>query len=183
MKRVLLPAVALCALAIAVPAAETAPTSDTGCTVEHVSNAECQGPDADPAANICEINTWVDNASCEVTVADGAATNVTGFAFAYPVLDASNNWHAEFDLVIRDKGTGQVLYSENGSLTRPVTEHPEEPFPPAATNYASTFAQEGGSEVVCEITGTHSPAGAGASAAAATTGFGQWNNRFRCNVN
>jgi hypothetical protein len=173
---------ALCALAIAVPAVQAAPTSATGCTIEHLTNAECQGPDVDPAANICEINTWVDNATCDVTVPDGVASNATGFAFAYPVLMGSN-WHADFHYEIRDKDTGQVLFSDDQSLTVPITQNPAEPFPPASNTYGGDFAVQGGDEVVCEITGTHSLAGAAGSAAAALTGFGQFNNRVRCNVN
>jgi hypothetical protein len=182
MKRLALLLTALCAFAVAVPAAQTAPTSDVGCTVEHVSNAECQGPDAAPAANACEINTWVGNARCDLTVPDGAASSFTGFAFAFAELQ-NDTWRAEFDYVIRDKATGQVLFSQNASETSPVSGGTTVPavnrtFP------ATALAPGGGGEVVCEVTGTHSPAGAAMSAVAAVEGVsGEFNNRLRCSVN
>lgn len=180
MKGLVLPVTALCVLAIAVPAAQAAPTSDTGCAIEHVTGAECQGPDADPAADVCQINTWVDNATCTLTVQDGVAELATGFADAYAEIQGTN-WHAEFHFVIRDASTGAVLYSEDNSLTVPIA---EQPLLPAASNSFSTImSPAGGSEVVCEVTGTHNPAGAATSAiAASSVGFGQWNNIFRCSV-
>lgn len=180
MKRLVLLALALCALVIAAPSAQTAPTSETGCTIEHLNDTECQGPDADPAANGCEINTWVGNATCYLTVPDGVASHASGAAVAYPVLQNDNTWHAELHLVIRDRSTGQVLYSEDVTRTDPINELP--PFPAASTGFGAAFSELGGGEVVCEVTGTHTPAGAAGSAAAAIEGFGEWNNTLRCTV-
>lgn len=180
MKRLVLLVIALSALAVAVPVAETAPTSDTGCTVEHLQNTECQGPDADPAANACQINTWVDNARCELTVEDGVASGYTASTTAYAALQ-DPNWHAEFHYVIRDKSTGQVLFSRDGSNTTPVSGSTD--IPSATFFSVDLLPQQGGAEVVCEVTGTHTPAGAAMSALAATQGSGEYNNEFFCRVN
>jgi hypothetical protein len=180
MKRLVLLALALCALAISAPIAQTAPTQANGCTVEHLSNAPCQGPDADPAANACEINTWVGDATCELTIPDGVASHANGFAFAYAELVDNTSWHAEFHYEIRDKDTGQVLFSDDREHNSAVGSDPENAIPSANFTYGALFT--GGDEVICEVTGTHSPAGAALSAAAATQGFGQLNNRFRCGV-
>src|SRR5688572_4730700 len=109
MKRIALLVVALCAFAVAVPVAQTAPTSDSGCTVEHLSGAECQGPDVNTATDSCEIATWVGNASCDLTVSDGVANSAEGFLNVFATLQDTNNWHTEFHLVVRDKSTGEVL--------------------------------------------------------------------------
>jgi hypothetical protein len=179
MKRLVLLAAAFCALAIVVPVAQTAPTSAGGCPVEHLSGAECQGPDADEDANSCVINTWVGNASCELTVTDGVANAGNASAVAYAALDGAN-WHAEFDYVIRDKSTGQVLFSRDGSTTIPVAEAGL--VPNANFDFGGAFSQSGGGEVVCEVTGTHSAAGAATSGSAATGGSSQFNNFFWCRV-
>ena len=179
MKRLAVLVMALCALAVAVPVAETAPTSDTGCTVEHLSGAECQGPDAKPAAESCEIATWVGNASCDLTVADGVANSAIGFLTVFGALQ-DTNWHTEFHLVIRDKSTGDVLLSRDGSNTTPVSGAPEPPHQTLA--FSAPFSAPGGSEAVCEITGTHTPAGAAFSAQAVLEGFGAFNNILRCEV-
>ena len=121
MKRLALLVVALGALAVAVPTAQTAPTSDTGCTVEHISGAECQGPDLNAAADSCEISTWVGNASCDLTVSDGVANSTSGFVNVFAELQDDTDWHTEFHMVIRDKGTGEVLFSRDGSTTTPVS--------------------------------------------------------------
>jgi hypothetical protein len=181
MKRLVVLVLSLCALVIAAPTAQTAPTSETGCTIEHVTGDECQGPDADPAANACDINTWVDNATCELTVPDGVASHASGGVFAFPELQNNNTWHAEAHLVIRDKATGTVLFTNDGSLSAPITTPP--PFPPTTLGFGTTFSQQGGAEAVCEVTGTHTPAGAPGSAAAAIEGFGEFNNTLTCTVN
>jgi hypothetical protein len=182
MKRLVVLSVALCAFAVSVPVAETAPTQPNGCTVEHLSNAECQGPDFLPAANACEITTWVGNASCELTVPDGVASNAGASTVTHAVLqEATSTWHAEFDYVIRDKGTGQVLFSREDALTTPVGGGPN--IPTASFGFGGALPQQGGAEVVCEVTGTHTPAGAAMSAVAAVEGFGQFNNTMRCEVN
>lgn len=179
MKRLTLLVVALGALAVAVPAAQTAPTSDTGCTVEHISGAACQGPDMRPEASACEISTWVGDASCDLTVSDGVADSTIGFLNVFAALQ-DTNWHTEFHVVIRDKSTGEVLFSRDGSNTTPVSGAPE---PPAQSlGFSAPLAAPGGSEAVCEITGTHTPAGAAFSAQAVTDGFGAFNNVFRCEV-
>jgi hypothetical protein len=180
MKRLILVVVALGALAVVVPTAQPAPTSDVGCTVEHLSGAECQGPDAVAAAESCEINTWVDNATCEVTAADGVANAADISAVAYAELQATSNWFAEYDYVLRDKTTGQVLFSHSDSRTEPVEGQPE---PPAASfAFGGIPLEQAGATVVCEITGTHSPFGAAMSAVAATSGVGAFNNIIRCSV-
>jgi hypothetical protein len=180
MKRLVLLGLAIAALAIIVPAAQTAPTSDTGCAAEHVSGAACQGPDADPAANACEIYTWVGDASCVLTVPDGVASSTTGTLIAY-AANQDTNWHAEFELSIRDTGTGQVLYSNSDSLTVPVTQQPV--VPAASVGFGTVFSASGGGEVVCEVTGTHNPAGAAMSGVAATSATqGVFNNSLRCVV-
>jgi hypothetical protein len=179
MKRLALLVVALGALAVAVPVAQTAPTSDSGCTVEHLSGAACQGPDVRPALNSCEIATWVGDASCDLTVADGAADTAIGFLKVYGALQDSD-WLTEYHMVIRDKSTGAVLLSRDGSNTTPVSGAPE---PPEQTlGISAPLAAAGGSEAVCEITGTHTPAGAAFSAQAVVDGFGAFNNVFRCEV-
>ena len=179
MKRLALLGVALGALAVAVPAAQTAPTSDTGCSVEHLSGAECQGPDMRPAADICEIPTWVGNASCDLTVADGVADSAVGLLKVYGALQ-DTNWQTELHLVIRDKSTGEVLFSRDSSNTTPVTGSPEPPEQTLA--FSGPLSVPGGSEAVCEITGTHTPVGAAFSAQAVTEGFGAFNNTLRCQV-
>ena len=179
MKRLTLLVVALGALALAVPTAQTAPTSDTGCTVEHLSGAECQGPDMRPAADACEISTWVGNATCDLTVSDGVADTAIGFLNVFAALQ-DTNWHTEFHMVIRDKTTGAILYSRDGSKTTPVSGAPE---PPAQSlGFSDPLSAPGGGEAVCEITGTHTPAGAAFSAQAVIEGFGAFNNVFRCEV-
>ena len=179
MKRLALLVVALGALAVAAPAAQTAPTSDTGCTVEHLSGTECQGPDMRPAADTCEISTWVGNASCDVTVADGVADSAIGFLKVFAALQETN-WQTEFHLVIRDKSTGEVLFSRDGAGTTPITAAPE---PPEQTlGFSAPLSAPGGSEAVCEITGTHTPVGAAFSAQAVIEGFGAFNNTLRCQV-
>jgi hypothetical protein len=179
MKRLVVLVTALCVVAIAVPAAQTAPTSEQGCALEHLSAAECQGPDLNPAADFCNISTWVGNASCELTVADGVANTASGFVEAFAELQ-DTNWHAEFHMVVRDKTTGQVLFSRDGSSTLPVSQAP--PVPSARVGFGAPLTAAGGSEVICEVTGTHTPAGAAESAIAAAEGFGQFNNVFRCEV-
>ncbi len=179
MKRIVLLAVALCGLAVAVPVAETAPTSEQGCTVEHVSGAECQGPDLQPATDSCEITTWVGNASCDLTVADGVANSASGFVKIFAGLQQPD-WHAEFQLVVRDKSTGEVLFSRDGSNTQPVAETQDVPNLPLT--FGAPLTVPGGSEVVCEVTGTHTPAGGALSAQAALEGFGEYNNILRCSV-
>jgi hypothetical protein len=180
MKRLALLVVALGALAVGVPAAETAPTSDTGCTAEHLSGAACQGPDVRPAPSSCEIATWVGDASCALTVADGAADTTIGFLKVYATLQADNNWQTEFHMVIRDLGTGEFLFSRDGGTTTPLAEAHE---PPEQTQlWSAPLAVPGGSEVVCEITGSHTPVGAAFSAQAVLEGFGAFNNRFQCEV-
>lgn len=179
MKRLTLLVVALGALAVAVPAAQTAPTQPNGCTVEHISGAACQGPDMRPEANACEISTWVGDASCDLTVADGVADTTIGFLNVFGALQ-DTNWHTEFHMVIRDKATGAVLFSRDGSNTTPVSGAPE---PPAQSlGFSAPLAATGGSEAVCEITGTHTPAGAAFSADAVLEGFGAFNNILRCEV-
>lgn len=179
MKKLVLLVMAGGALVILVPAAQTAPTSPTGCAVEHLSNAACQGPDDDAAADACEINTWVGDASCVLTVPDGTADSVTVFAKAHSVLQ-DTNWHAEAHVVVRDSASGQVLLTEDGSSTVPVSGGS---LPPAETlNFNSPLSSTGGAEVICEVTGTHTPAGAPFSAQAASTGSGQLNNVFNCRV-
>jgi hypothetical protein len=177
MKRMVLLAAAVCALAVVVPAAQTAPTSEGGCPVEHLSGAECQGPDTDDDANSCVINTWVNNATCDVTVADGVANGLSASAVAYAALQGTN-WHAEFHYVIRDKSTGQVLFSRDGSSTIPVAQAPL--VPAASFDFSGALTQQGGGEVECEVTGTHSPAGAPTSGGA--TGLQEFNNFFWCRV-
>lgn len=179
MKTLVLLTVALGAVAIGVPAAQTAPTNAQGCAVEHLTNAACQGPDVDTSATGCEINTWVGDASCELTAADGVASAASGSAEAYALVQGTD-WHAELQVVIRDKSTGQVLFSGGDSSTIPLAE--AQPVPHAGLGFAGPLSPNGGAEVVCEVTGTHSPAGAAGSAAAALSGFGQWNNIFRCSV-
>ena len=180
MKRLVLLVLSLGALLIVVPAAQAAPTSATGCGVEHLTGAECQGPDADAAANACQIHTWVDNASCELTVPDGVASSATGTLVAY-AENQDTNWHAAFNLVIRDQGTGQVLYSNQDALTVPITQQPI--VPSQSLGFGNVFPEPGGGAVVCEITGTHNVAGAAMSAVAATAGIeGAFNNGFRCVV-
>jgi hypothetical protein len=181
MKRFVLLGVALCALAVVVPVAETAPTQPNGCTVEHLSNVECQGPDLAPAANRCEIPTWVGNASCELTVPDGVA-NIAGASTVVnaELVDSNSNWHAEYDYEIRDKNTGQVLFSRADSQTTPVGPGS---IPRASFGFGGSLPVQGGAEVVCEVTGTHTPAGAAMSAIAAIEGSGQFNNSMRCEVN
>lgn len=180
MKKLVLLVIAGGALVILVPAAQTAPTAPNGCSVEHLSGAPCQGPDADAAANACEINTWVGDASCVLTVSDGTANLATVFTKAHSVLQ-DTNWHAEAHVVVRDNATGQVLLTEDGSSTVPVSPGS---LPPAETlNFASALSSTGGAEVTCEVTGTHTPAGAPFSAQAASTGSGQLNNVFNCEVN
>jgi hypothetical protein len=181
MKRVVIVVVAFGILAVAVPAAQTAPTSATGCTVEHLSGAECQGPDASADANYCDINTWVGNASCEVTVSDGVVSNANGTGTAFAALQG-DTWHAEVHYVIRLKSTGEVLFSDDASNTVPVAG--STPVPEASVSFGAALSPQGaGTEVICEVTGTHSAAGAAGSALAAASGFGQWNNIFRCLVN
>ena len=102
MKRLALLVVAVGALAIGVPGAQAAPTSDTGCTVEHLSGAACQGPDVRPALNSCEIATWVGDASCDLTVADGMADTTIGLLKVFAALEGTD-WQTEFHMVIRDK--------------------------------------------------------------------------------
>jgi hypothetical protein len=179
MKRLALVVVGLCALAVAVPAAQTAPTQPNGCSVEHISNAECQGPDFAPAADSCEITTWVGNASCDLTVSDGTANITSGFVQVYAALQGTD-WHTQFDLVLRDKATGEVLFSRNGSRTTPVSggSLPPNQF----LGFGGALSVQGATEVVCEATGTHSPAGAAFSAEAALNGFGEFNNILRCEV-
>lgn len=179
MKRLAVLVMALCALAVAVPVAQTAPTSDTGCSVEHLSGAECQGPDMRPAADSCEISTWVGNATCDLTVSDGVANSAIGFISVFAALQ-DTNWHTEFHMVIRDKSTGEVLFSRDGSNTTPVSGHPT---PLGQTQGISApLSAPGGSEAVCEVTGTHTPAGAAFSAQAVLEGFGAFNNILRCEV-
>jgi hypothetical protein len=179
MKRLTLLVVALGALAVAVPAAQTAPTQPNGCTVEHISGAACQGPDMKPAPEACEISTWVDNASCDLTVADGVADSAIGFLNVFAALQ-DTNWHTEFHMVIRDKSTGEVLFSRDGSNTTPVSAGPD---PPAQSlGFSAPLSAPGSGEAVCEITGTNTPAGAAFSAQAVTDGFGAYNNVFRCEV-
>jgi hypothetical protein len=179
MKRLALLVIAVCALAVAVPVAETAPTSDSGCSVEHLSDAECQGPDMRPAAASCEISTWVGNATCDLTVADGVGDSAIGFIKVFAALQ-DTDWHTEFHMVIRDKSTGEVLFSRDGSNTTPVSGHPT---PPEQTlGYSAPLSAPGGSEAVCEVTGTHTPVGAAFSAQAVIEGFGAFNNVFRCEV-
>jgi hypothetical protein len=180
MRKVVVLSVALCTLAVGAPAAETAPTQPNGCTVEHLSNAPCQGPDFLPAANACEITTWVGDAACELTVPDGVASNAAASTVAHAQL-VDTNWHAEFNYVIRDKATGQVLFSREDSLTTPAGGGPN--IPTASFGFGGELTQAGGAEVVCEVTGTHTPAGAAMSAAAVIEGFGQFNNTMRCEVN
>jgi hypothetical protein len=50
-------------------------------------------------------------------------------------------------------------------------------------NLAEPLPTPGGAEAVCEVTGTHTPAGAPFSAFAVTTGAGEFNNVFNCRVN
>jgi hypothetical protein len=179
MKRLALLVVALGALAVAVPAAQTAPTQPNGCTVEHISGAACQGPDMRPEASACEISTWVGDASCDLTVSDGVADSAIGFVTVFAALQ-DTNWHTEFHLVIRDKSTGAVLFSRDGSNTTPVS---GAPMPPEqALGFSDPLSAPGGSEAVCEITGTHTPAGAAFSADAVLEGFGALNNILRCEV-
>jgi hypothetical protein len=179
MKRLVLVVVGLCALAVAVPAAQTAPTQPNGCSVEHISNAECQGPDFDPPADSCEITTWVGNASCDLAVSDGAANITSGFVQVYAALQGTD-WHTEFHLVVRDKATGEVLFSRDGSNTTPVSGGS---LPPnQGLGFGGALSVQGASEVVCEVTGSHSPAGAVFSAEAALNGFGEFNNVLRCEV-
>jgi hypothetical protein len=178
--KVLVPsALVLVALVIAVPAAQAAPTSEGGCAVEHLSGAECQGPDADSDTNSCSISTWVGNATCELTVADGVASAANASASAYATVQGTD-WHAEFHYVIRDKLTGQVLFSQDGSSTTPLVEASPVPF--AGFTFGGALPLHGGGEVVCEVVGTHTPAGAAGSGAAASSGFGEWNNTFGCRV-
>jgi hypothetical protein len=179
MKRLALLAVAVGALAVAVPAAQTAPTSDNGCTAEHLSGAPCQGPDVRPALNSCEIATWVGDASCDLTVADGVGDTTIGFLKVFSALEGTD-WHSEFHMVVRDKATGEVLFSRDGSTTTPASGSPE---PPAQTSiWSDPLTVPGGAEAVCEVTGTHTPAGAAFSADAVIEGFGAFNNTFRCEV-
>jgi hypothetical protein len=179
MKRLALLVVALCVLAVAVPAAEAAPTSDTGCTVEHLTSAACQGPDVRPALNSCEIATWVGDASCDLTVADGVADTAIGFLKVYGALQGTD-WHGEFHMVVRDKATGEVLFSRDGSTTTPVTAAPEPTEHTLA--FSAPLSAPGGSEALCEVTGTHTPVGAAFSAQAVIEGFGAFNNTFRCEL-
>jgi hypothetical protein len=174
-------AAALAAFAIAVPAAQTAPTSPNGCPVEHLTGAECQGPDADAAANACDINTWVDNASCVLTVPDGVASGASVATIAHAELQPDAIWHGEVHVVIRDQSSGQVLFAQDATNTVPVAEHPQ--LPAASIGIGTTFAQTGGGQVVCEVTGTHSHVGAAMSTVAATTGAGLFNNTLECAVN
>jgi hypothetical protein len=180
MKRVALLAVALCALAVVVPVAQTAPTQPNGCTVEHLSGAECQGPDLEPEADSCDISTWVGNATCDLTVSDGVANTSIGFISVFAALQ-DTNWHSELHLVIRDKGTGQVLFSRDASVTAPVSEHPQGPTVDTEA-WSAPLSATGGGEAVCEVTGTHTPAGAPFSAQAVLEGFGAFNNILRCEV-
>jgi hypothetical protein len=179
MKRLALVVTALCALAVAVPVAQTAPTQPNGCSVEHLSGAECQGPDFEPAADSCKITTWVDNASCDLAVSDGVANITSGSVQVYAALQGTD-WHTEFHLVLRDKATGEVLFSRDGSNTTPVSGGS---LPPnQVLGWGAPLSVQGASEVVCEATGTHSPVGAAFSAEAALNGFGEFNNVLRCEV-
>ena len=179
MKRLALLVVAVGALAIGVPGAQAAPTSDTGCTVEHLSGAACQGPDVRPALNSCEIATWVGDASCDLTVADGTADTTIGLLKVFAALEGTD-WQTEFHMVIRDKTTGEVLFSRDGTETTPASGAPEPPEHVLA--WSAPLAVPGGSEAVCEITGTHTPVGSPFSAQAVLEGFGAFNNTFRCEV-
>jgi hypothetical protein len=179
MKRLVLVVVGLCALVVAVPVAQTAPTQPNGCSVEHISGAECQGPDLAPAADSCNISTWVNNASCDLTVSDGAANITSGFVQVFAALEGTD-WHTAFHLDVRDKATGEVLFSRDGSNTTPVSSGSMPPN--QILGFSGTLSVQGASEVVCQVTGTHSPAGAAFSAAAALQGFGDFNNVLRCEV-
>jgi hypothetical protein len=179
MKRIVVLAVALGALAIAVPAAQTAPTSESGCTVEHLSPAPCQGPDLEPAANFCEITTWVGDASCDLTVADGIGNSASGFVKVFSAVQ-DTTWHAEFHLLIRDKATGAVLFSRDVTSDIPIAESTT--IPDRTLGFATSFAAPAGAEATCEVTGTHTPAGAPFSLEAVERGFGEFNNVLRCEV-
>jgi len=180
MKKLVLLVIAGAALVILVPAAQTAPTAPNGCPVEHISGTACQGPDTNAAADQCEIYTWVGDASCVLTVTDGVASLATVFSQAYSGLQGTD-WHAEAHLVIRDNATGQVLLTDDASSTVPASGGS---LPPATTvNFASALSQTGGAEVTCEVTGTHTPAGAPFSLLAAQQGSAQQlNNTFNCRV-
>ena len=181
MKKVALLVLALGGLAIAVPVAQTSPTSESGCTEQHVSGVACQGPDANAAANSCEIYTWVGDASCDLTVPDGVASAVSGTLVAY-AENQETNWHAEFNLEVRDKSTQQLLYSNQDSLTVPIIEQPI--VPTASLGFGNVFSEPGGNEVVCKVSGTHNIAGTAFSAIAATTGaISVFNNTLGCTVN
>jgi hypothetical protein len=91
------------------------------------------------------------------------------------------NWHTEFHVEIRNAATGQVLLTRDGSNTTAVSEGS---LPPDQTlSIAGGLSPPGGAEVVCVVTGTHTPAGAPFSPIAATQGTSEFNNVFNCDVN
>jgi hypothetical protein len=84
------------------------------------------------------------------------ANSTIGFVTVF-AAHQDPNWHTEFHLVIRDKSTGQVLFSRDGSNTTPVSGHPTGPTAPTHA-ISAPLSATGGSEAVCEVTGTHTPA-------------------------
>lgn len=198
------------------------------CADEHLTGADCQGADVNPAPNRCDIKVWVGKASCDFVIPAGAARGVATSAEVW----ADQGTAPEADMVIRDKSTGTVLYQDHiqqdaagvdpsrvasgvGRLPDDLATAAQGEISPLMWNLTYGIPHQsvehqivaaawtggggtsvpGGSEVTCEVTGTHSKLGAATAAVGETpdarsvpwlyTSAGApqlYNNQFLCEV-
>jgi hypothetical protein len=166
---ILLPLAALAGLAMPTGAqAQEVYHPDPSCAPNYYDGSACQGQDQAASASECHIATWVQGASCLLTVADGQTTSM-GVGFTN---NAESDEQVSYHVVLRDPQSGTVLFetSDQGGA-------------PAVGGLWNTNGGNGigtalptitTDEVFCEITGTHTKYGAAVGVA---------DNSFSCSVN
>lgn len=173
MKKLLILPVLGLAFALLAPAAQAAdpdPSQGTPveCWPEHLTQpitGACQGPDTDPDPFDCQIQVWVESASCIITPTSSSGTlrsTVPGGAgwgrsIAFAEL-GDDQWHAHAHMTITDLSTGQVVAQASDTETSPLSNPSGSKVKGLVGDISVPF--NSGGPFLCEITGTHSLAGA-----------------------
>lgn len=116
LKRLVLPVLALALMAAVSPVARADVDVLGTCTPANFqTGAPCQGPDGDPHAYDCVINTWVAQASCVLHV----PTGVTHQSTATLLVTSESDQTPAYDVKIIVPSTGEVLKEVTGGNGEP----------------------------------------------------------------
>lgn len=164
-KRVMFATLVVAVSAVAPGVRAQAPDISGTCADNFDSGTPCQGPDANPRANGCTINTWVVKATCELTVPGG----VPGFwGVGVSWVYAESDQVATYDIKLIVPSTGEVIgsiHDDQGSgpgvFCAEITCVSGVPWnAQGGDGYASTPPSRTTDTVLCEIDSTWTKYGA-----------------------